>query len=621
MPDRPEIPEDITQLNREQLVELEGQLLARFNELRDAEATDEVTAEMGQIAAALPQIGERVDAIDAAAAQRAEAEAAAQAAERRRAEAAERAEREAAERAEREAAEAAQREAEETARAEAARVEAERAAAEQAAEAARQEAAAQVDTPAAPDTAGQEAGQELAMAASAGRPSVADIANRAPAPTPPATTKPRAAWYSVLTAGAEIPGTSAGATFQSGSELGEAVVRRTEAIAVHSGERQAMVARAHIDAFNEPVTRSESGSAVTTRMLEAVRDYISRDEQRDVLTAAGGWCAPSETLYDMCEPEVADQLISLPEIPITRGGIQYFKSPNISDFNSALWGFCEPELITGVTKPCAEVPCPEPEEVRACVEGACLNVGLLQAKAFPEWVERYVRGVMVAHAVRISAATIARMEALSIAVNYPDTAPMLQGSGFTATLLNTLEFQIEDLRADYFLGVGDRPVVVLPRWVRSIIRADLANRLGVDLLKVTDAYIDSLFTDRGVGRIQWVKGWQTETVGAPGTQLAWPCTVKFLLYREGTFVRGLEPIIDIETLYDSALLAQNKMTRLFTEQGFLVADLCTDSRLVTIPVCPSGATHCGNVISCFNSCATTPPDTGGTVAPEDPDNP
>jgi hypothetical protein len=70
-------------------------------------------------------------------------------------------------------------------------------------------------------------------------------------------------------------------------------------------------------------------------------------------------------------------------------------------------------------------------------------------------------------------------------------------------------------------------------------------------------------------------------------------------------VRGLEPVIELETLYDSELLKRNKMTRLFTEQAFLVANLCTDSRVVTIPVCPSGATHCGNPIACFtDSCST-----------------
>lgn len=571
----PEIPDNINDLSREQLTALEDQLLARYDELRETAPSDEVTDELTRIAEVLPQIGTRVTAIAQAEETRAAAEAAAEQARQRRAEAEQRAEQQ--------------------------RVEAEQA------EAARVDTAPETPVQqeqSSPEAAAPDPTPEPAMAASAGRPSVADIAAKAPAPQAPKEPV-RGKWHSSLTAGAEINGVSAGSRFASGADVAEAVIRRTEALAVSSGQRSAMVARAHLDALPEPVTRKESSATVTTKMLEAIEDFSKRGTTRDVLTADGGWCAPSEVLYDLCEPEVADQLISLPEIAITRGGIQYFKSPDFSDFNDALWGFCEDELIDGVEKPCAEIPCPEPEEVRACVEGACLTTGLLQTKAFPEWTERYVRGVLVAHAVRISAATLARMEAESTPIVYEETAPMIQGAGFTATLLNTIEFQVEDLRADYFLGVGDRPVVVLPRWVRGIIRADLANRMGVDLLRISDEYIDSLFYDRGVGRIQWVKGWQTEVVGARGVAHAWPCNLRYLVYREGAWVRGLEPVIELETLYDSELLKRNKMTRLFTEQAFLVANLCTDSRVVTIPVCPSGATHCGNPIACFtDSCSS-----------------
>ena len=578
MPERPEIPEDLTALNRDQLVELESALLERFEELRSADPTDEVTDEMREIADALPAIGTRVIALDEAEQQRAAAEAAVQQAEQRRHDAEQRAE-------------------------------AELQAAETAAKA--EQAAQQPETTPEPTAQASEpepvaTEPELALAASAknSRPSVAQIAEKAPEPQAPKEPQ-RGEYFRSLTAGAEIGGVSAGARFESGADIADALIRRTESLAVSSGVRNAMVARAHLDALPEPVTRKESAATVTTKMLEAIEDFSKRGPNRDVLTADGGWCAPSEVLYELCEPEVADQLISLPEISITRGGLQYFKSPDFSSFSDALWGFCEDELIDGVEKPCAEIPCPEPEEVRPCVEGACLTTGLLQTKAFPEWTERYVRGMLVAHAIRISAATIARMEAESTPIVYDESAPMLQGAGFTATLLNTIEFQIEDLRADYMLGAGDRPVVVLPRWAKGIIRADLANRMGVDLLRISDEYINSLFYDRGVGRVQWIKGWQTEVVGAKGIAHAWPCNLRYLLYREGAWVRGLEPVIELETQYDSELLKHNKMTRLFTEQAFLVANLCTDSRVVTIPVCPSGATHCGNPIACFtDSCST-----------------
>lgn len=574
MADRP----DITSLNRDELAQLESQLITRFEELQNAEATDEVTAEMAAIADQLPEIGNRLDHLAAVEKRREDATRAVEAAQQRR-----EAERHAAEQAE-------QQRVDETTSAQPVTT------------------LTPVDTHTTTETttpatevvtpAETTPSTDLAVAASADQrvPSVADIANRAPAPQPPV--QQRNEWYRILTAGAEISGLTAGSRFSSSRELADALVRRTESIAVLEGERTAMVARAHLENLGDPVTRSESSSAVTTRMLEAIQQYTdNRDRTRETLTASGGWCAPSETLWDLCEPEVADQLVSLPEISITRGGIQFFPAPDMSDFDPFLWGYCENELQKGVEKPCPEIPCPEPIEERACVEGACAKVGLLMAKAFPEWVERFIRGILVAHAVRISAVTLARMEAGSTPVIY--TQNELAGMGVTAALLNAIEAQVEDLRADYFLGLSENFVIILPRWIRGAIRADLANRMGVDMLTITDQRIDDLLRSRGISTIQWVKGWQTEHIGAPGAQKAYPDSVRFLIYREGAWVRGLEPVIEIDTMYDSELLKRNQMTRIFTEQGMLVANICTNSRVVTVPVCPSGATHCGNPITCF----------------------
>src|SRR5262245_12622434 len=40
------------------------------------------------------------------------------------------------------------------------------------------------------------------------------------------------------------------------------------------------------------------------------------------LTAAAGWCAPSEVIYDLCELETIDGILDLPEMQTSRGGWQ-----------------------------------------------------------------------------------------------------------------------------------------------------------------------------------------------------------------------------------------------------------------------------------------------------------
>lgn len=589
MPDTPEdqtpavqIPADLTGLTREQLVELEGQLLSRFETLR-TDSSAEAVAEMAQIAQALPQVGDQVDALDAQVQQAADATDAVGRYQSR---------------------------------------------ATPPAPPAPPEPAA--DTTAAPpaDTTPADVvpGTDLvvpettAVAATAapGRVSIADIAARAPQAALPVGHRPQSRWFANITAGAEIPGMSASAEFASAAQFCEAIVNRTQALVRSNSsarddvQASATVARAHLPQLGEVITASESASFVTMRMMEAVDAWRSQ-RQRRALTADTGLCAPTETIWDLCDPYVADGMVTLPEIPITRGGIKHFPMPDLACFTNYSWEF-GPDELECMDKPCLEIPCPEPVEINPGVIGACLTAGILQTRAFPELVERYVRGVVTAHMMLISKRTLQQMEAGSEAVVYDDT--IVGNSGFTAALLNSMEFQAEDLREDYLLAESEVLVVDIPRWVRSAIRADLANRPGVDLLDLDNAYIDRLFTERGFSP-NWIKGWQNECVGAPGAQRAYPTTVKYLIYREGAWVRGLEPVIEFETMYDSVLLRQNKYTRLFTEQAIMLANLCTKSRVVTVPVCPNGATQIPVQIDCFAE-ACTP---GTVVCPPNVDCP
>lgn len=66
------------------------------------------------------------------------------------------------------------------------------------------------------------------------------------------------------------------------------------------------------------------------------------------LTASGGWCAPSETIYDLCSLESADGLLSIPEVMVRRGGIRFTTGPDWADiFITNGFCFTEAEDIAG----------------------------------------------------------------------------------------------------------------------------------------------------------------------------------------------------------------------------------------------------------------------------------
>ena len=319
------------------------------------------------------------------------------------------------------------------------------------------------------------------------------------------------------------------------------------------------------------------------------------------LVAAGGWCAPSETVYDLIEDESRDGLISLPEINVTRGGIKFTKGPKFADLYAApSFNFTEEEAKAGKyaptsatdptnkvgPKPVYNVPCTEFEDVRLSAAGLHIQANLLQQRGYPELVARTIRGALVAHEHKMSERIIAAMERQSTAVSM-DAGQI----GAAAPILTAIELQVEHYRYAQRLSRSTTLEAVFPYWVHGAIRTDLSRRQGVDLTDVNDARIDAWFKARGVNP-QFVYDWQALT-GAAGDFKAWGASLKFLLYSAGTFVKGGQDVITLDTVYDSTLLGQNDYTALFTEEGYLVAKRGHDARVVTVPINPNGGTGTG----------------------------
>ena len=319
------------------------------------------------------------------------------------------------------------------------------------------------------------------------------------------------------------------------------------------------------------------------------------------LVAAGGWCAPSETVYDLLEDESRDGLISLPEINVTRGGIKFTKGPKIADLYAApSFNFTEAEAKEGKyqptsatdptnkvgAKPVYRVPCTDFEEVRLSAAGLHIQAGLLQQRGCPELVARTIRGALVAHEHKMSERIIASMETQSTAVSM-DAGQI----GAAAPILTAIELQVEHYRYAQRLSRSTTLEAVFPYWVRGAVRTDLSRREGVDLIDVPDSRIDAWFRSRGVNA-QFVYDWQA-LGGEAGSFKVWPGSLKFLLYSAGTFVKGSQDVITLDTVYDSVLLGQNDYTALFTEEGYLVAKRGHDARVVTVPLNPNGGTGTG----------------------------
>lgn len=302
------------------------------------------------------------------------------------------------------------------------------------------------------------------------------------------------------------------------------------------------------------------------------------------LVAAGGWCAPSETMYSFLPTLQATDLLSLPEITVRRGGIKFPVEPDFATLYDAI-GFrqTETQAQAGTEKPCYEIPCADFEEVRLDAQGVCITSGILQDKAWPELTAKYVAEALRAHQHKVSAYRIGEIVAGSTDVG------TLTGTQFGAigAVLNAVELQVQDMRVKHRLPSTQNLEGIAPIWMLAVLRADLAYRQGVLPERVTDADLRAHFAERGAN-IQFVVDWQNDVIGGATPATAWPETVQLILYPSGTWWSATEPVVNLGIIHDSTLLRQNKQVQMFTEDGVAVGKRGPESRLVTIPVDPNG---------------------------------
>jgi hypothetical protein len=309
------------------------------------------------------------------------------------------------------------------------------------------------------------------------------------------------------------------------------------------------------------------------------------------LIAAGGWCSPSQTLYDFCEGETSEGLIDLPEFGVTRGGVRTTPGPDFSTlYTSSGFTQTEAQAIAGTTKPCYEVVCPAFTDTRLDVVGLCIKVPILTNAAYPELVRRTISLALIAHQHRLSASLITKMVAKATAVTTANV-----GSA-TSNTLNSVAVVAETLRGEYRLSLNATLEVVLPSWVREAIRADMGLRSGgsVEHVALADAAIERFFATRKV-RVQWVYNWQMLVNGEEG----FPATFQMMVYPAGTFVKGTADVISLDAVYDAASLSVNTYTGLFMEEGVLLLQNCFKAKIVTVNACAGGVTGANSNAACF----------------------
>jgi hypothetical protein len=348
--------------------------------------------------------------------------------------------------------------------------------------------------------------------------------------------------------------------------------------------------RRDLPLVNDPHQLISEIERVTTTVPERRGSDIRVPATATSLVAAGGWCAPSEILYDFCDVPNATDLISVPEITINRGGVRWPSEPDMTDiFENFEFFFTEPELEADPppVKECIEIPCPtEFEELRLSVVGYCVSAGILQTQGWPELIEWFMRQLVQEHLRALSRRTINDM----VNDSTLKTIPAGNVFGTSGAVLNSLDLMATNIRMSRGLPRNATIEGVAPSWLLSVIRADWALRGdSTSNANVTDGEIQGWLAARNIA-LQFVGDWQTRGTGQPGNlnTLEWPKTVDILLYPAGTWFRAMQNVIEVGIMYPKEQLVLNRYTRMFTEDAIAVGRRCHPSTVVRIPLCVNG---------------------------------
>jgi hypothetical protein len=302
-------------------------------------------------------------------------------------------------------------------------------------------------------------------------------------------------------------------------------------------------------------------------------------------------------------------------VGVSRGGIRFPVSPAIGDvfFQSGgsnpasgfggfafsmsnatdpwLWTETDDILtVTGsVNKPTLRVPCPSFNEVRLECYGISLTAGNLTDDAYPESTQNFIRLLRAAYSHAINARLISLMDT---AAGGATTIGAVTTDGPATRLLNSVGLAAMDYRAKFAMSTNSVLEVVIPYWVKEVIRADLTLRPNVDpaQLAIADAQITAYFDARNV-RVQWVNDYQVRGANQPGSSsnlTVWPATVNFLVYAAGTFLHGTGLQLDLGVIRDSVLNAENDFTALWAEECHLIAKVGHEARKYTCAFNVSG---------------------------------
>jgi hypothetical protein len=383
-----------------------------------------------------------------------------------------------------------------------------------------------------------------------------------------------------ITAGADIPGYTAGSTINDMYEVAQAMEKRIHSLRrVNGGDGEQHIVASVTTSFPEERTLSTDAESNSIK-INAVSSQA--------LVASGGHAAPLEVKYDIyaigstTNRPVRD---SLPRFQADRGGIRYVTPPSFAAGSYAdavgVWTAAVDAAPEGATKTSLTVSAAA--ELTATTDAVTLQLqfGNLMTRAYPELIARHNELALVQHAREAEQYVIGKIEAGATAV----TSGTL--IGFGRDFLVSVRKAAVAYRSRHRIAQSTTLTAIVPDWIYDAMAADLALAMpGDGTLSVGRGEIEGYLSQLNVSLVASPDMTVYGSQGAAAL-LEFPDSFKWYLFAEGTFLFLDGGSLDLGIIRDSSLVGTNDY-KMFVETFEGVAKVGIEALAITQTVNVNG---------------------------------
>ena len=381
-----------------------------------------------------------------------------------------------------------------------------------------------------------------------------------------------------ITAGADIPGYTAGSALSDMKAVAEAMSKRLHGLRrVNGGDGEQ-----HIVAS---ITTQYSEDRTLTQDAEANWDKIQAVSSPEAIVASGGHSAPFTVKYDIFGVGTTERPVRdcLPRFQADRGGIRFITPPVLSDYDNAVgvWTNVVDTAPDTATKASLTVSAATENTVATDAVTLQLQFGNLMTRAYPELIARHNELGLIQHAREAETQILTRLTALSTAV----TSTSLIGMG--RDFLVQLGRAAAQYRGRHRLPADFPLRAIIPAWVKDAMAADLAIAAPGDNTLNAYAEIDGFIASRGITPCYTVDGSAMTSSQGSGAMNEFTDTFVWYLFAEGTFLFLDGGTLDLGIIRDSTLVGTNDY-KMFVETFEGVAKVGVESLKVTSTINVNG---------------------------------